>query len=108
MTRSKNLGKYHTRRLSMTMRVVRTYYWIQNFIKEHGVAPTYRDIGTWIGGSDNYYSSRNRGIQVCEPLLKQGFIARVGHGRGSKIIITDKPFTEGNIVIPTAPRPRHY
>lgn len=101
MTRSKHVGKgYHARKISMTMRIVRTYYWIQNFIKEHdGRSPTYREIGEWIGGTDNYYTSRNRGIQVCEPLLAQGFIERVGHGTGSRIRITDKPFTEVNLVI---------
>lgn len=107
MTRSKHVGKgNHVRRISMTMRVVRTYYWIQDFIKANGRAPTYREIGEWIGGSDNWLTTRNRGIQVCEPLLKQGFIAREGYGRGSRIKITDKPFTEAYIVLPVAPK-RH-
>lgn len=101
MTKSKHVGRHGAFQISMTMRSVKTYYWIQKFIKDNGRAPTYREIGEWIGGSDNKWTSRNRGIQVCEPLLEQGFITRVGHGTGSQIKITDKPFTEVNIVIST-------
>lgn len=93
--------------LSITPHAVRTYRFIESFIKENGRPPDYKEIGAWLGGSDNEWTTRNRGIKACKSLLAQGFIAREGHGRGSVIRITDKPFNEVNIVIPTGSKPRH-
>jgi hypothetical protein len=101
----KGVPRYKT--LALRPRAVRTYYWIQQFVKDNGRPPTYYEIGALFDGSDNHWTMRNRGIKAIKPLLAQGFLVREGYGRGSKIKITDKPFTEVNIVIPTSPKPRH-
>lgn len=88
------------KKLTLNHRAVRAYYFIQEFIKQNGRGPTYYEIGSLFGGSENYYTTRNKGIKVCKQLEGNGFIIRVGTGRGS-IHLTEKPFTEVNIVIPT-------
>lgn len=88
-------------------RHIKAYYWIQDFIKREGRGPIYREIGLWLGGSDNYYTARNKGINLCAPLEANGFIAQDGHGRGARLRITEKPFTEVNLVVPTDSKPRH-
>jgi hypothetical protein len=98
MTKSKHKGRMR-HRLVMPSRAVRTYYWIQDYIKEHGEFPTYYAIGLFLKegkGSSNYYTIRNTGIQHVQKYLEaNGYVER----RNAKLYLTDKPMSAGNLIV---------
>jgi hypothetical protein len=89
------------KKLSMTPRAVRAYYWIQEYVSKNEKFPRYCDIGEFLkteGQSDNYYTLRDRGIDIIHLYLEpNGFVRR----ENRKLYLTDKPMTDVNIVIPT-------
>jgi hypothetical protein len=95
MTPSKHKGRGY-KELTLPTRAIRAYYWIQNNIKEHdGEFPTYYSIGMFLGGGDNYYSARNRGIALVKRWLEpNGYVRR----ENAVLSLTDKPLTEANIL----------
>lgn len=94
-TRGRKKGTVVWKKLSLTPRAIRAYYWIQNYVKEHEKFPTYYEIGMFLGGGDNYYSARNRGIQLVQRWLEPNGYVR----RENRILsLTNKPLIESNIL----------
>lgn len=94
--RGRKKGHVVWKKLTITPRAIRTYYWIQQYVNDNGKFPTYYDIGVYLGANpQSYYTARNIGIGLVQRWLEpNGFVVR----ENRVLRLTDKPLSESNII----------